>query len=311
MEKVEFEFPDEASANPRKGGAVVKPENDVEIIDDTPPEDRNRKPMEEPPKEFEEDEIAKYDESVQKRIKHFTKGYHEERRAKESAEREREEAIRIAQAVVEENKRLKGSLSANQNVLLEQAKRTVGAELEDAKRKFKSAYEAGDSDALADAQEELTSVKMKLDKINNFRPAPLQEDETNVQTVQQQVQAPQQDPKLLAWQERNQWFGSNKRMTAYALGVHEDLVAEGIPAGSDEYYRRIDADMQERFPDTFESGRPADAPSRQTRSNVVSPATRSTAPKKVVLTKSQVEIAKRLGVPLDLYARKVADEMRK
>ena len=311
MEKVEFEFPDEASANPRKGGAVVKPENDVEIIDDTPPEDRNRKPMEEPPKEFEEDEIAKYDESVQKRIKHFTKGYHEERRAKESAEREREEAIRIAQAVVEENKRLKGSLSANQNVLLEQAKRTVGAELEDAKRKFKSAYEAGDSDALADAQEELTSVKMKLDKINNFRPAPLQEDETNVQTVQRQVQPPQQDSKLLAWQERNQWFGANKRMTAYALGVHEDLVAEGIPAGSDEYYRRIDADMQERFPDTFESGRPADAPSRQTRSNVVSPATRSTAPKKVVLTKSQVEIAKRLGVPLDLYARKVADEMRK
>ena len=311
MEKVEFEFPDEASANPRKGGAVVKPENDVEIIDDTPPEDRNRKPMEEPPKEFEEDEIAKYDESVQKRIKHFTKGYHEERRAKESAEREREEAIRIAQAVVEENKRLKGSLSANQNVLLEQAKRTVGAELEDAKRKFKSAYEAGDSDALADAQEELTSVKMKLDKINNFRPAPLQEQETNVQTVQRQVQPPQQDSKLLAWQERNQWFGSNKRMTAYALGVHEDLVAEGIPAGSDEYYRRIDADMQERFPDTFESGRPADAPSRQTRSNVVSPATRSTAPKKVVLTKSQVEIAKRLGVPLDLYARKVADEMRK
>ena len=311
MEKVEFEFPDEASANPRKGGAVVKPENDVEIIDDTPPEDRNRKPMEEPPKEFEEDEIAKYDESVQKRIKHFTKGYHEERRAKESAEREREEAIRIAQAVVEENKRLKGSLSANQNVLLEQAKRTVGAELEDAKRKFKSAYEAGDSDALADAQEELTSVKMKLDKINNFRPAPLQEQETNVQTVQRQVQPPQQDSKLLAWQERNQWFGANKRMTAYALGVHEDLVAEGIPAGSDEYYRRIDADMQERFPDTFESGRPADAPSRQTRSNVVSPATRSTAPKKVVLTKSQVEIAKRLGVPLDLYARKVADEMRK
>ena len=212
---------------------------------------------------------------------------------------------------MEENKRLKGSLSANQNVLLEQAKRTVGAELEDAKRKFKSAYEAGDSDALADAQEELTSVKMKLDKINNFRPAPLQEQETNVQTVQRQVQPPQQDSKLLAWQERNQWFGANKRMTAYALGVHEDLVAEGIPAGSDEYYRRIDADMQERFPDTFESGRPADAPSRQTRSNVVSPATRSTAPKKVVLTKSQVEIAKRLGVPLDLYARKVADEMRK
>lgn len=311
MEKVEFEFPDEASENPRKGGAVVKAQDDeIEIIDDTPEQDRNRKPMEEPPKEFEEDEIAKYDESVQKRIKHFTKGYHEERRAKEAALREREEAVRIAQAIAEENKKLKGSLSANQNVLLEQAKKTVSGEVEEAKRKYKEAYEAGDSDALVAAQEELTSAKMKMERVNNFRPAPLQEDETNVQIAQQPRAAPV-DNKLLAWQERNQWFGANKKMTAYALGLHEDLLEEGISAGSDEYYRRIDADMQGRFPDAFESGKPADATSRQTKSNVVSPATRSTAPKKVVLTKSQVEIAKRLGVPLDLYARKVADEMRK
>ena len=311
MEKVEFEFPDEITENPRKGGAVVQTQDDeVEIIDDTPEQDRNRKPMEEPPKEFEEDEIAKYDESVQKRIKHFTKGYHEERRAKERAEREREEAIRIAQAIAEENKKLKGSLSANQNVLLEQAKKTVSGELEEAKRKYKEAYEAGDSDALVAAQEELTTVKMKMDKINNFRPAPLQEDETNVQIAPQPKAAPV-DKKLLAWQEKNQWFGSNKKMTAYALGLHEDLLEEGIAAGSDEYYQRIDADMQNRFPDAFESGKPADANSSPKKSNVVSPATRSTAPKKVVLTKSQVEIAKRLGVPLDLYARKVADEMRK
>ena len=322
MEKVEFEFPDEAAANPRKGGAVVKSEDDtpeikveeessVEIVDDTPPEDRNRKPMAEPPKELTDEELNKYDESVKKRIQHFTKGYHEERRAKEAAERQREEAIRVAQAIAEENKRLKGSLSQGQTALLEQAKKVVSNELEEAKRSYKLAYESGDSDALVAAQEALTAAKMKADRIENFRPAPLQQPQTEVQIPQQQVQAPRQDPRLLAWQERNQWFGTNKRMTAYALGVHEDLVAEGIPAGSDEYYRRIDADMQERFPDTFESGRPADAPSRQTRSNVVSPATRSTAPKKVVLTKSQVEIAKRLGVPLDLYARKVADEMRK
>lgn len=311
MEKVEFEFPDEASENPRKGGAVVQAQEDeVEIIDDTPEQDRNRKPMDEPPKDFEEDEIAKYDESVQKRIKHFTKGYHEERRAKEAALREREEAIRIAQAIAEENKKLKGSLSANQNVLLEQAKKTVGNELEEAKRKYKEAYEAGDSDALVAAQEELTSAKMKLERVNNFRPAPLQEDETNVQIAQQPKAAPV-DNKLLAWQERNQWFGANKKMTAYALGLHEDLLEEGIPAGSDEYYRRIDTDMQNRFPDAFESGKPADANPSPKKSNVVSPATRSTAPKKVVLTKSQVEIAKRLGVPLELYARKVAEEMRK
>jgi hypothetical protein len=101
-------------------------------------------------------------------------------------------------------------------------------------------------------------------------------------------------------------------MTAYALGVHEDLIADGIPAGSKEYYRRIDAEMQERFADVFGSEKTGDAqtpPAKKT--NVVAPATRSTAPRKVVLTKTQVEIAKRLGVPLELYARKVAEEMRK
>jgi hypothetical protein len=308
MEKVEFEFPDEKTENPK--GEAAESQEDIEIVDDTPAQDRGRKPMEEPPKEFDDDEIQKYDESVQKRIKHFTKGYHEERRAKEAAQREKEEAIRIAQIIAEENKKLKGSLNVNQNALLEQAKKTVKQEVDQAKQRYKEAYEAGDSDALVAAQDELTTAKMKMEKINNFRPAPLQQEETNVQPVQIQPKK-QVDPKLVDWQERNQWFGNNKKMTAYALGLHEDLVEEGIPPGSDEYYRRIDTDMQGRFPDAFESGKPADAPSQRTKSNVVSPVTRSTAPKKVVLTKSQVEIAKRLGVPLDLYARKVADEMRK
>jgi hypothetical protein len=98
-------------------------------------------------------------------------------------------------------------------------------------------------------------------------------------------------------------------MTAYALGLHEDLVAEGIPVGSEQYYKRIDSDVQKRFPDVFESENPDASPPK--KSNVVAPATRSTAPRKVVLTKSQVEIAKRLGVPLELYAKKVAEEMRK
>lgn len=322
MEKVEFEFPDEATENPRKGGSVVsaeakeavdikEPESEIEIVDDTPPQDRNRKPMEEPPKEMSDDELSKYDESVKKRIQHFTKGYHEERRAKEAAQREKEEAIRLAQAVIDENKRLKGSLNVNQTALLEQAKRAVAGEIEEAKRQYKAAYESGDSDALVSAQEALTSAKMRSEKINNFRPAPLQTQETEVQTQQPRPSAPQIDSKLLAWQDKNQWFGNNKKMTAYALGLHEDLVSEGIQAGSEEYYERIDADMRERFSDAFESEKPVDASPPPKKSNVVAPATRSTAPKKVVLTKSQVEIAKRLGVPLELYARKVADEMRK
>jgi hypothetical protein len=317
IEKTEFEFPDMAEEkSSRAGSKVVEPEADekpeIEVVDDTPEQDRNRKPMVEPPKDVTDEELSKYDEGVQKRIKHFTKGYHEERRAKETAEREREEALRFAQTMAEENKKLKGSLHQGQSALLEQAKKVVASELLDAKRKYKEAYEAGDSEALVNAQEELTSVKMKADRVNNFKPAPLQDEENTVQPVSQPRQTVPVDDKLLAWQDKNQWFGTNKRMTAYALGLHEELEGEGIPAGSDEYYRRIDADMQERFSDQFGTDKPAEAPqSQRTKSNVVAPATRSTAPKKIVLTQTQVNLAKRLGVPLELYARKVAEEMRK
>ena len=314
IEKTEFEFPDEKEENPRKGGNVVEPESnnpEIEVVDDTPEEDRGRKPMTEPPKEVTDEELAKYDEGVQKRIKHFTKGYHEERRAKESAEREKDEALRLAQAVLAENKKLKGSVNQNQAALLEQAKKVVSGEVETAKRMYREAYEAGDTDKLVEAQEALTQAKIRADKVNNFRPAPLQVDETPVQIEQQPTRPAPVDDKLLAWQDQNQWFGSNKRMTAYALGLHEELVSEGIPSGSDEYYRRINTDIRERFSDQFGADESVDAKPQRTKSNNVAPATRSTAPRKIVLTQTQVNLAKRLGVPLELYARKVAEEMRK
>jgi hypothetical protein len=317
MATEEFKFPDEAESKKAKAEEKVDFEvegeaaPEIEVVDDTPAEDRGRKPMVEPPKEFAEDELLKYDEGVQKRIKHFTKGYHEERRAKEAAEREKEEAFKLAQAVLEENKRLKGSVNQNQAALLEQAKRVVSNEVETAKRMYKEAYESGDSERLVEAQEALTTAKIRADKVNNFKPTPLQEQETPVQMTQQPTRAAPVDEKLLAWQEENQWFGSNKRMTAYALGLHEDLVSEGIPSGSDEYYRRINADVRERFSEQFGSEESVDAKPQRTKSNVVAPATRSTAPKKIVLTQTQVNLAKRLGVPLELYARKVAEEMRK
>jgi hypothetical protein len=316
-EKDEFKFPDEAESKNEKVDDKVdfeiegEGEPTIEVVDDTPAEDRGRKPMAEPPKEVTDEELAKYDESVQKRIKHFTKGYHEERRAKETAEREREEALKLAQAVLEENKKLKGSVNQNQTALLEQAKKVVFNEVEAAKRMYKEAYESGDSDKLVEAQEALTAAKIRADKVNNFKPAPLQEEETPVQIAQQPTKAAPVDEKLLAWQDQNQWFGSNKRMTAYALGLHEDLVAEGIPSGSDEYYKRIDTDIRQRFSDQFGAEESVDAKPQRTKSNIVAPATRSTAPKKIVLTQTQVNLAKRLGVPLELYARKVAEEMRK
>ena len=309
IEKTEFEFPDEKEENSRKGGRVVEPE--IEIVDDTPEEDRYRTPMTSAPVDPTDEELASYSESVKNRFKHFTKGYHDERRAKESAVREKEEALRIAKTVFEENQRLKGSVNQNQTALLEQAKRVVGGEIEDAKRKYKEAYESGDSDKLLEAQEELTSAKIRADKVNNFKPTPLQVNNNPVQTEQPFKQAAPVDDKLLAWQDKNQWFGKNKRMTSYALGLHEELVEQGIQIGSADYYKYIDSDIRERFPDQVGAGESADAKSQRPKTNVVSPATRSTAPRKVVLTQTQVNLAKRFGLTLEQYAREVAKEMRK
>jgi hypothetical protein len=315
LDKEEFKFPDE-KVEDKKDDVEFEVEGEgkpeIEVVDDTPEGDRGRAPMKEPPKELTDDELNKYDEGVRKRIQHFTKGYHEERRAKEAALREREEAIRIAKAVADENKKLKGSLSEGKKALHEQALKQVEGEVETFKARLRDALEAGNANDMAYWQDQLTSAKIKQDRLQNLQVEPLQETDFGVQIPQPSEPEPAADPKLLAWRENNQWFGPNKRMTAYALGLHDDLVAEGIPPGSDEYWKRIDTDVRTRFPEQFGSEEPADAPKTQrVKSNVVAPATRSTAPKKIVLTKSQVEIAKRLGVPLELYARKVAEEMRK
>ena len=312
IEKVEFEFPDEVEEKQsRLGSKVVAPatEDEIEIVDDTPEKDRNRKPMAEAPVDPTEEELEAYSESARKRIKHFTKGYHEERRAKEAALREREEAIRMAQAVAEENRRLKGSLNDGHQAYVEQSKQVIANELEQAKREYKLAYEAGDSDALLEAQEKLTAVKIKADKADNFKPEPLQQDKPVVQTPQQ---TPQFDRKAAEWQEKNSWFGTDEEMTSFALGLHNKLVKSGVDPRSDEYYEKVNARMRAVFPENFEPEEPVDAePQRTQKRNVVAPATRSTAPKKVVLSQTQVNIAKRLGVPLELYARQVANEMRK
>jgi hypothetical protein len=304
----EFKFPDEIEAGKpeaeEKLQIEIEGETEIEVVDDTPEADRGRKPMKEAPSEVTDDELAQYSEGVKKRIQHFSKGYHEERRAKEAALREREEAVRLAQNLVEENKRLQGSLGQGQQALLEQAKKVVQNELDQAKQKFKAAYEAGDSDALVEAQEALAAAKYKAERVNNFKPAVAQPQTPVVQPAPQPEQTVRVDSKAKAWKEANSWFGDDKEMTALALAVHQDLVESGVDTSSDEYYEKINARVRKRFPEAFNSEKPK-------KSSVVAPATRSTAPKKIVLTQSQVQIAKRLGLTNEQYARAVAEEMRK
>jgi len=320
IEKVEYEFPDEKEAREAKQSPQkelplekeAKAEEEIEVVDDTPEQDRGRKPLETAPEDPTEDELSQYSENVRKRIEKFTKGYHDERRRADAAQREKEEALRIAQAIVEENKRLKGSLNRGQEALINQAKAATELELEKAKKKFKEAYDAGDSEALVEAQDALTAAKLKADRIASFRPTPLQEEQKGVET-KQVVQAPPPDTKALAWQDNNRWFGQDEEMTSFALGLHQKLVRSGVNPQSDEYYERIDSRMRQVFPDAFDSPDDSDKAEKPSRAkaSVVAPATRSTASKKIVLTQTQVNIAKRLGVPLELYAKKVAEEARK
>jgi hypothetical protein len=309
IDQTEFKFPDEKTTDPKEESL----DYEIEVVDDTPEEDRNKSSAE-PPQEVTEEELSKYsDKRLKERLAHLGKGYHDERRAKEAAFREREEALRLTQSVVEENKKLKGSLSSNQEVLLEQAKKVVENEVEKAKQSYKDAYQSGDPDALVEAQEALTMAKINSDKVKNFKPPSLQDDRNVVQTTNiAQEQAV--DPKAQRWFDKNSsWYGKDREMTGYALALHEKLVLEdGLDPRSDEYYKRLDGRIRQVFSDKFSSEELADAPqSQRKRENVVAPATRSTAPKKIVLNATQVQIAKRLGVPLELYARKVAEEMRK
>jgi len=338
FEKVNYDFPHEGNKKPQidieDSGAIeidlssngkaeekkVEPEApkelEIEVVDDTPKADRNRKASE-PPEDVTDDELADYSEKVRKRIQHFSKGYHDERRAKEAAFREKQELESLAKTLVEENKKLKGNVSKNQEALLEQAKKSASSELENAQKAYKTAYEAGDSDAVVKAQQDLTKAEIKTDKLQNFKLPTLQQTETPVQPETKgsvpNTQAQQQvDEKAVAWSQKNPWFGTDDEMTSLALGLHNKLAKQGINLQSDEYYEAIDTRMRQLFPDQFDGGEErTEAEQPKQKPNVVAPATRSLAPKKVKLSKTQVAIAKRLGVPLELYAQKVAEESRK
>ena len=236
----EYEFPDEA-----------KPEVEVEVVDDTPEADKGRRPSEpEFVAEMEKDELDEYSESAKNKIAGFRKIYHDERRAKESADREREEALAIAKCLYEENKALKGRVNNTERVAVDSFKTSAQQEMDMAKKEYREAYEAGDADKLVEAQEKMTSDKIKMDKaINagesvNQRKA-LQERETQVQIPKQQ---PPRDQKASGWQDRNSWFGQDDEMTSLALGLHEKLVKENgmAYATTDEYYKRIDEKIQKR-----------------------------------------------------------------
>jgi myosin heavy subunit len=297
FEKTEFKFPDE-----------IEQEIEIEVEDDMPPEDRaNSTPMpEDIVKDLEEDDLEAYSNEAKTKLHQLKKVWNDERRAKEQALREQEEATRVAQQLIEENKRLKGRLSEGEKVLVSSVKNGINRELEDAKREFKEAYDSGDGDRLAEAQEKLADVKYKANQMENYKNEfdnPVEEDYS--------YQQPQQrlEPKTQAWLDKNKWYGVDEDMSYLAMGVHRRLEKEGVPLGSDYYFQVIDAEMQKRFPDKFgikeiNVSEPESKPSAKT-STVVASATRSTAPKKVRLNQTQLALAKKFKLTPEQYAREL------
>lgn len=308
MEKTEFEFPDEKEL--REGGKAEAKQDDLdfEIEDDTPPEDRGREPMpKELVQELEQDELEDYSEKVKTRLKQMKKVWHDERREKDQALRERQAAEDLAKRMLEENKKLKSKLSEGERSYLDTYKNAAELELNVAEKAYKSAYEDGDSERLLEAQRKIAEANYKLQKAKEYVPS-LQQEENDVQP-QPEAQVARPDPRAVAWQERNTWFGQDEEMTSLALGLHQKLVKQygaSYPS-TDEYWQKVDSTMRQRFPDYFQdSSQPEKSASRTEKpSTVVAPATRSTGSKKIVLKQSQLTIAKRLGLSPEQYAREL------
>ena len=311
MEKTEFEFPDEIEA--KKGGKVeAKQEEDdfsFEVEDDTPPEDRGREPLpKEIVQELEQDELEDYSEKVKTRLKQLKKVYHDERRDKDQAHRERQAAEDLAKRVLEENRTLKNRLSEGEKNYLDTYMSAAEMELDAAKRTYREAYDAGDTDKLIEAQEKISNANYKLQKAKEYVPS-LQRQEDDVKD-EPEAQVARPDPRAAAWQERNTWFGQDEEMTSLALGLHQKLVKQygsSYPS-TDEYWQKVDSTMRQRFPDYFQEKpqQTSQSGSRTEKSStVVAPATRSTGSKKIVLKQSQLSVAKKLGLTPEQYAREL------
>ena len=317
----EQEFEEETVAEAIKsaqGNVSVDSDDDgfeIEIVDDTPEEDQGkpRRAENTEPKIPSDDEVEKYSEGVQKRIKQLKFEFHEERRAKEEAARMQEEALRYAQQIKAENDRLKKTLDEGEATLINQAKGRIDAQLDKAKAAYKAAYESGDPDALLAAQEQLTTIQNEKYRVDNYKPQQRVQQQAPQPTYQQPAaQPPKVDQKALEWGKRNDWFEKDPEMTGYAYGLHEKLVKQGIDPRSEEYYTQIDNAVRRVFPDKFDGGLiEEEAPHRQHGSVVAAPSKTTKKPRTVRLTSTQASLAKRLGLTNEQYAAQLMKEASK
>ena len=253
------------------------------------------------------DELESYSQKVQGRIKKLTEKYRKE-------ERDREEAVTMAQRLLDENTKLKTQVKNLDKGYVNSEESRIKSQVAAVKQQYREAYDAGDSEAMFTAQEQLSQMTLMQERVRVAKQRlAVQESEPASQEAQQPAAAPQQkaakpDPRAQDWADKNEWFGSDEVMTYASFGIHRKLVEEeGFDPSSDEYYSEVDKRMRSEFPQKFQAA-------KRSGGAQVAPAgasaTRSTAKsgrRSVKLSPSQIAMAKRLNVPLEEYAKYVKD----
>jgi len=291
---------------------------EIEVVDDTPEEDRISPKDKLASDDFDipEDEIGQYSDRVQKRIKRLKYEFHEQRRAKEVAERQNKEALTHAQRVISENRNLKNLLQKGNDALYKATEAKTDSEMQMAEKEFREAYDAGDTDRIVEAQKKVNDAQYSKRSVEDLRPPQgAQANAPQVQQQQQQQYTPPPDPRAIEWLRDNPWFGKDKEMTSFAYGLHDKLVVDQkIDPRSEDYYQAVDKRMRTVFPDHFSEDTERNAEEvfpkgEVSRRTVVAPATRAVkSPRKVTLSSTQVDLAKKLGLTTEQYANQVAKD---
>jgi len=305
------------------------PKLKVEVVDDTPEVDQRppKKETAEQPVDDEtvDKEISDYSERAGKRISKIKYEYHEERRAKEAALRESNEAVNRLKTMMAENERLKAMVDQGGEALNQQALNNAQWAKQNAQAQFKKAYDEGDADQMAQAQETLAKATLAESQSANYAQSIQKQVADKMPTPE--IQQQKLDPDMEAWSKKNTWFmgtdSNHREMTSYAMAIDQSLKNRGVdPATqSEKYYAEVDVEMRNRFPQFFgvTTQEPVariepevqheETPKRQP-SNVVAPATRSTGkkPRSIRLTQTQVRIAKQLGISNEQYANQLIQE---
>tara|TARA_R100000426_G_scaffold86046_1_gene66758 strand:- start:181 stop:1086 length:906 start_codon:yes stop_codon:yes gene_type:complete len=283
-QSVEIELPEEPSTEETKETSSVQETEPQPIVSE------------------EEQELNNYSKNVQKRIKKLTEKYRQE-------ERDREEAVRLAKHLREENEKLKAQMSTSQQAHLSEYGQRIENQLEITKEALRKAYDQGDSDRIVEAQQALSKVTIEQERYrlakDRQEKVSVQQSEDSGQTIEQpepqQQQAAEPDPKAKAWADKNDWFGQDEVMTYAAFGIHRKLVEEeGFDPSSDDYYNEIDNRMRNEFPQKFKTGKTSAVAPADSSSSRKPPGRRT-----VKLEPSEIQMARRLNVPLEEYAKYV------